>query len=338
MLQVRVHGPDDVRLDEVPEPTPGPRDAVVRVASCGICGSDLGYIRLGGLAGPTPDPMPLGHELSGIVETVGAEVAGLAAGDRVVLNPADPRGGLGIGNGGGEGGFAPLLLVRDAAEGTRLFRVPEAVPLERAALAEPLGVGMNAVEKGGVVKGEKVVVFGAGPIGLAAIATLRQRGVEDVVSVDLSPRRLEIARQLGARETIDAGQDEVWKRLRAEHGEVDFMGGRVPASDVFIEASGASTVIGEVIGKARKGARLTVVALHRAPIEVSFLLVLMKELQINGAIEYPDDYTKTLDLLSNADLSPMITHRFPLERFGEALEVARDGAVAGKVMVDLEPA
>ncbi|NNL67579.1 MAG: alcohol dehydrogenase catalytic domain-containing protein, partial [Myxococcales bacterium] len=81
MLQVRIHGPDDVRLDEVPEPEPGPRDALLRVARCGICGSDLGYARLGGVAGPTREPMPIGHELAGVVEAVGAEVRAFAPGD-----------------------------------------------------------------------------------------------------------------------------------------------------------------------------------------------------------------------------------------------------------------
>ena len=150
MLQARIHGPDDVRLDEVPEPTPGPRDAVLRVAACGICGSDVGYVRMGGLVGPTREPMPIGHELAGVVEAVGAEVAGFAPGDRVALNPSPPAGGPVIGNGSPEGGFAPLLLVRDVeAPGlpARLHTLPDDMPFEIAALAEPLGVGMNAVDK-----------------------------------------------------------------------------------------------------------------------------------------------------------------------------------------------
>ena len=115
MKQVNVHGPDDVRIDEVAEPEPGPRDAVVRVAACGICGTDLRYVRLGGLAGPAERPMPLGHELSGVVDAVGAEVSNLAPGTRVVLNPT-ALGNM-IGNGGGEGGFAPRLLVRERRRG-----------------------------------------------------------------------------------------------------------------------------------------------------------------------------------------------------------------------------
>jgi threonine dehydrogenase-like Zn-dependent dehydrogenase len=270
--QVNVHGPDDVRLDEVAEPVPGPRDAVVKVAACGICGTDLRYVRLGGLAGPTPRPMPLGHEVAGVVESVGPEVAGLAPGDRVVLNPT--AAGNGIGNGGREGGFAPHLLVRNAAAGHSLFRVPDGLPLALAALTEPLGVGMNAVDRLEARPGEKVAVFGAGPIGLAAIAALRDRGVEDVVAVDLSPRRLELARALGARAGVDASQQDPWARLRELHGERPLMGASMAATDAYVEASGAGGVIRGVLQHARAEARLVVVALHDREVPVHFLLVM----------------------------------------------------------------
>lgn len=335
MLQVRIHGPDDVRLDEVPEPVAGPRDAIVRVASCGICGSDLSYIRMGGLSGPTREPMPIGHELSGVIEAVGEEVEGLVPGDRVALDPSNPAGGPVIGNGGSEGGFAPLLLVRDVASARRLYKLPDSMPFEIAALAEPLGVGMNAVDKVGVSPGEKAVVFGAGPIGLSAVASLRDQGVRDIVSVDLSDHRLGLAEKLGARTTLNAADGDLWKRLKEAHGESDFMGRRVAASDVYIEASGAAHLITEVIEKSRRGARLAIVALHRKPIEVNFLLVLMRELQITGAMEYPAEFQRSLDVLGRDDLAPMITHHFPLDRFQEALETAKQTDIAGKVMIDI---
>ena len=330
MKRVELHGPEDVRLVEVEEPAPGPRDAVVRVEACGICGSDLGYIKLGGLAGPTGQPMPLGHELAGVVEAVGDEVEGFAPGARVAVNPLG--GGVSIGNGGSEGGFAPRLLVRNAADGRSLFEIPESMPFEIGALAEPLGVGMNAVDKTGAQPGEKVVVFGAGPIGLAAVATLRHRSFDDVVAIDLSDHRLGLARELGARETLNAGEVDVWQRLAELHGEDSLYGMPVVGSDAYVEASGAP-VIPDIIANARSGARLSVVALHRQEVPVNFMLVMMKQLQITGAMEYPDDYTLSLDVLSETDVSPMVTHRFPLERFDEALDVARDPKIAGKVVI-----
>ena len=333
MQQLRVHGPDDIRLDEVVEPKPGPRDAVLRVAACGICGSDLRYVRLGGLAGPMPEPMPLGHELSGVVDAVGTDVGNLAPGDRVVLNPT--AAGNMIGNGGSEGGFTPLLLVRDAAAGASLFAIPDGLGDDVAALTEPLGVGMNAVNQSEAAVGDKVVVFGAGPIGLAAIATLADRGVDDVIAVDLSPRRLEIASVLGARDTIDATEGDPWERIRALHGEEPLMGAPMAGSDVYIEASGAAPVIPQVLQHAKARARLSVVALHGDAIPVNFLLVMMKQLTIRGAMEYPDDYNDAIDLLTRRDLSPMISHRFPLGRFEEALAVAQDSRAGGKVMIEM---
>ena len=336
MQQVRIHGPNDVRLDEVPAPEAGPKDVILRVAACGICGSDIGYIQMGGLMGPADQPMPLGHELAGVVEAVGSQVEGFAIGDRVALDPRNAEGGPIIGNGGPEGGFAPLLRVRNAADRKMLHRLPSDMPFEIAALAEPLGVGMNAVDKVFVSPGEQAVVFGAGPIGLSAVASLRAAGAEKIVSVDFSEHRLGIARSLGASETLSPADGDVFEGLRKIHGEVGFMGGTVPATDAYIEASGAGSVILDVIGGARRGARLSIVALHRKPVEVNFLLVLMRELQITGAMEYPEDFGRGLDLLEQSDLSSLITHRFSLEQFQEALDVARDPEVAGKVMIEFD--
>jgi (R,R)-butanediol dehydrogenase / meso-butanediol dehydrogenase / diacetyl reductase len=332
MRQVRVHGPGDVRLDEVDPPEPGPRDAVVRVAACGMCGSDVGYIRMGGLAGPTGTPMPLGHELAGTVEWIGDEVEGIGVGDRVVVHPGDDDLGR-IGNGAAEGGLSPRVVVREAARGDRLFGVPDGLPLETAALAEPLAVGMRAVDQADVQAGQPAAVFGCGPIGLAAVATMVDRGVADVVAVDPSARRRALAVELGARSALDPTTDDVWDELARLHGTTPFMFGPTPATAAFIEASGAPSVITDIIDHARVGAHLSVVALHYDPIPVSFLLVLMKQLTIRGSMEYPPRFADAVDLLARRDLSAMITHRFPLKRFGEALGVLQGEKDCGKVMV-----
>ena len=108
--QVRIHAPGQVSLDRVELPECGPRDAIVEVHACGICGSDLSYIKLGGLAGPSGEPMPLGHELAGVVKAVGAEVTDVVPGQRVVVHPAEE-----IGSGSNEGGLAGEVFVRNAA-------------------------------------------------------------------------------------------------------------------------------------------------------------------------------------------------------------------------------
>ena len=129
MKQARIHGPGDVRLDEIPEPEAAPDDVILAVSACGICGSDVGYAKLGGVQGPAPEPMPIGHELAGTVIEVGANCRAVATvGDRVVLHPG--AAGFGLGNGGPEGGFTPRLLVRGAACGKSLFPIPVDLPFE----------------------------------------------------------------------------------------------------------------------------------------------------------------------------------------------------------------
>lgn len=333
MRQVRVHGPDDVRVDEVDPPAPGPRDAVVRVAACGICGSDLSYIRMGGMAGPGSEPLCLGHEMAGVVDWVGAEVERVRVGDRVVVEPGNEQLGR-IGGGGPEGGLTPELLVRQADSGL-LHPVPDGLALEVAAFAEPLAVGMHAVEQADVQPGDGVAVFGCGPIGLAAIATLLDRGHDRVVGIDLSPARLALAEGLGAQATLDPNQVDVWAELAQLHGTTPFMFGPTPATAAFIEASGSAQVIQQILERGRVGGRLSVVALHYAPVPTSFLMVLMKEFTVRGSMEYPARFADSIDLLARRDLSELITHRFALEHFGDALEVLQGSKDAGKVVITM---
>jgi len=334
-LQVNLHGPGDVRLDTAPVPRAGEGDVVVRVAACGICGSDVGYVKAGGVAGPTARPIPLGHELAGVVETVGSAVSGFAVGDRVVVDPIASN-NL-IGNGGSEGAFTPRLLVRGVATGGGLIRVPDGLALDVAALTEPLGVGMRAVDRSRARAGEKAVVFGSGPIGLASLACLVDRGVEDTIVVDLSDTRLALATKLGARAVLNPKRDDVFVALRDLHGTAPVLGTPMLASDVFIEASGAPSVIGDVINQARGEARLVVVGLHKQPVPINLILVMMKQLDILGSIAQPEDWSAMLHLLGRRDLSAMVTHRFPLERFGEGMAVACDPDAGGKVMIQIAP-
>ena len=217
MKQIMLHGANDWRLDDIAEAQPGPRDALVRIAACGICGTDVSYVHMGMTPG---HPIPLGHEMAGVVDWVGAEVADIAVGDRVVVCPSDGGGGP-MGTGGPQGGLTPLLHVPDAANGRRLFKVPASMPLTTAALAEPLAVGMQSVNQSEAKPGDKVAVFGCGPIGLLAIATLADRGVTDVVAIDLSHARLELAKKMGAKAIIPSGEEEEMKKFAGGAGGSD---------------------------------------------------------------------------------------------------------------------
>ncbi len=332
MKRATIHAPGDVRLDEVAVPEPGPHDAVVRVQACGICGSDLGYIKVGGVGGPSPHPVALGHEFSAVIDRVGAEVAHYRPGMRVVVNPLASGN---IGNGGDQGAFSREVLVTGVDSGKALFAIPDDLPFDRAALAEPLGVGMQAVNRADLSPGDKVVIFGAGPIGLMALATLRYRGFADVAIVDMSSHRLAIAEELGAALTLDPSAGDLWQRLQNAHGTSMFLDVLpMTASDAYIEASGAASVIPEIIANARPGCRISVVALHRQPIPVDFMMVMAKQMTIAGSMAYPDDYGEMVRMLAEIDLSPVITHHFPLADFERALAVASDPASAGKVIVE----
>lgn len=336
IAQVRIHGPGLVAVDDVELPECGPRDVVVDVHACGICGSDLSFIRMGGLAGPG-QPMALGHEFAGVVRTVGSEVTGVAVGQRVVVHPGDDDLGR-IGTGAPEGGLATAVLVREAARGGRLFAVPDGMPIDVAALAEPVAVGMHAAERVDVGVDDKVAVFGCGPIGLAAIAALADRGLTDVVGIDLSATRRDLAEQMGATVTVDPVAQNVWRELARIHGTTTEMFGNAPSTKGYIEASGSDKVLTEIVDRAGRHSHISVVALHYNPVPVNFVNVLMRELTIHGSMEYPDRFSDALDLLARRDLSALITDRFPLRRIDEALRLLEGSKECGKVLIDVRAA
>ncbi|MCA9509617.1 MAG: alcohol dehydrogenase catalytic domain-containing protein [Myxococcales bacterium] len=333
--QVRVHGVDDVRVDRVDAPRPGPRDVVVEVAQCGICGTDLSYVAMGGLPG-APSPMPLGHEFAGVVAEVGGEVRHLAVGDRVVVNPEGNANG--IGGVGGVGAFTPRVLVRGAADDAdAVLRLPDHLSFEHGALVEPMSVGLHAVHQSKVRPGDAAVVFGAGTIGLAIVLGLRASGVERIASVDLAPERLALAERLGAV-PVRGDAPDLAARLRELHGDASVMGAPAPATDVWFEATGAGPVFERMLRMTRVGARIVVVGVHKAPVRLDLVNMLIREQEIVASIAYPREFPEVLGLIASGALDPMplVTHRFGLSQFDEAFATARDASRAVKVLVDCQ--
>ena len=333
MQQAQLFGPHDVRLVEVPPPECGPDDVIVRVRACGICGSDLGFVRTGGLDGPTASPMALGHEFAGTVHAVGANVRGLQPKTPVVVNPISNFNY--IGNGGPEGAFAPFVAVRNVQGEPSVYPLPANVPIEHAALVEPLAVAFHAVRQAGVTSSSRVVVFGAGPIGLGTVVALVHRGVQNIIVVDPSRPRLDVAQRLGAHAVFAPDAGDLWDSIRARHGEAPFYGMAMPGTDVFIDCSGAGTVLQTVIAQARPGARLVLVGVCKGDVPLDLRLLMAKELQVVGSMGYPEGFAEVINFLATTavEVSAMISHRFPLARFAEALEVASNPAIAAKVLV-----
>lgn len=336
MKLVNLHGPGNVSIDEVAEPSITANDVLVRVHHCGICGSDVGYIAQGGLAGPTGQPMPLGHELSAVVEEVGSAVPDLNVGDRVCVNPMGANNA--IGNGGTEGGFAPRLLVKNAAQGGCVFKLPETVSMRDGALVEPLSVGMHAVNQAQATEGQTAVIFGLGAIGLSCIAALRYKGIDNIVGLDFSEGRRARALQMGASKVFSPEGLNLLQTLQTEHGE-DQVLGMLPAAgtDVFIDAAGAPSIVKSVLDVCKSNTRLVVAGVHKKPVEVDLVMLLSKELSLIGSMAYPNEFPQVLDMLADGkiDVSPLVSHHFPLDQFDQALLLASSPSEGAKVIIDM---
>lgn len=338
MPLVQIHGVDEIRIDSVPRPVAGADDIVVEVAHCGICGSDLGYIAMGGLLGPGT-PMPLGHELSGTVIEAGSNVDHVRVGDRVVVNPEANENR--IGNSGAEGAFSPYLLVRGASRDPECaIKIPDSLSFEHGAMVEPLSVAMHAVHQGQISADnnrKKAVIFGAGPIGLGALLVMKYYGVQDIAVIDLDDNRLALAEKLGAT-AINGRDSDIAQQLIALHGEATLMAMPVPATDVFFEATGAGPVFKQIVGLAKMAARVVVVGVHKTPIELHLVDVLIRELTIVGSMAYPKEFPLVLDMLATGavDCTALISHRYPLSEFKTAVDTAKNPAKAMKVMIDCQ--
>jgi 2-desacetyl-2-hydroxyethyl bacteriochlorophyllide A dehydrogenase len=332
MQVLNIHGVNDVRLDPVDPPKPGSNDVVVKVKACGICGSDLSYIKVGGMPRVPGGLTPLGHEAAGEVLTVGSAVKDVKVGQRVVINPMNTPSF--IGSGGPEGAFTQQVLVAEAKLGDSLLPIPDDVPYEVAALCEPLAVAMHGVNQTLARPGDKVAVFGCGPIGLGMILWLVDRGVTDVVALDLADERLARAKALGARAVINPGRENVRERLSELHGTGKVLNRVCVGTDVFMDAAGAPKLLSEVVRMAKFKSRLVVTAAYMKPVEFDLGAMLTTEMTITTAVGYPIEMPEVIAAMPRLrdKLVTLISHRLPLERVIEGLAVAGTPQSA-KVMI-----
>lgn len=333
---LNIHEVDDARLDPAETPEPGARDVLIDVKACGICGSDLSYIKIGGIMRPPGGVTPLGHEAAGEVSYVGPEVEGVSVGERVIINPMQTPSM--IGSGGPEGAFTEQLLVREARMGDSLLSIPDDLPYDIAALTEPLAVALHGVNRAEAKAGDKVVVFGCGPIGLGMVMWLLDRGVTDVVALDLSETRLQRARDLGAQAALNPTEVDLRAELMQLHGSARLLNRDAVGTDAYIDAAGAPNILGDVIGMAKFHARLVVTAAYMRPIEIPLGQMLTSEMSITTAMGYPTEMPEVVAALPRLHregrLDPMISHHFKLDDIIEALDAARHPASA-KVMVNI---
>jgi (R,R)-butanediol dehydrogenase/meso-butanediol dehydrogenase/diacetyl reductase len=337
MKLLNIHGVGDVRLDDYARPQAGPKDVVVKIKAAGICGSDLSYIKFGGMPAVPGGTTALGHEAAGEVIEVGSEVSGILVGQQVVINGMTTPSN--VGSGGPEGAFTEELLVREARLGDSILTIPEGIPYDIAAMCEPLAVAMHGVNRAEVKPGDKVVVFGCGPIGLGMILWLVDRGVTDVVALDLAAERRERAMTLGARAAFDPTKVDLRAELAKLHGEVPSFGRVGVGTDAFIDAAGAPNILTDVIMMAKFHAKLVITAAYMKPIEFPVGRMLTSEMTITTAVGYPTEFPDVLEAMPRLKdkIASLISHHLPFAEILDGLKVAATPESA-KVMIQFEEA
>ena len=338
MKSVYVTGPDTEAWVDIDRPTIGPADVLLKMKACGICGSDALYSHMGGIP-PRQGKTPLGHEPAAEVAEVGSDVHGIAVGDHVVIDTMAFTDGL-LGSGGAQGGLSEFVIVHDAALGRQLKIVPKHIPWHVAALNEPMAVAFHAVNRTQPKPGAKVVVFGAGPIGLGAVLGYRRRGAAHIIVVDIIPSRLKLAMKVGADAVIHSGEEDVAARLVELHGDgtTAMTRGVRPGTDIYLDAAGAPIVPQTVTRIAKHGATLGIVAAHKKPVELDFGAILTSELNLVWSMGYPTEiFEVTDDIIENWEKYALIvSHTFPFEQALDALTLARTPGAADKVVVTFD--
>ncbi|WIW90136.1 alcohol dehydrogenase catalytic domain-containing protein (plasmid) [Sphingobium sp. V4] len=335
MRLLTIHDVNDVRLDPYQRPEPGPKDVVVKMKACGICGSDLSYIKAGGIPRPGTKTA-LGHEGAGELMFVGDEVSGVSVGQSVIINPMMTPSY--VGSGGPEGAFTEELLVRDARLGDSLLPIPEGISYDVAAMCEPLAVAMHGVNRAQAKAGDRIVIFGCGPIGLGMILWAVDRGCTDVIALDLAEERLERARALGAH-TINPGAEDAIARIKEIHGTVMVFGREKASTDAYIDAAGAPSILHDVVTLAKTHARHVITAAYLKPVELPAGPMLTTEMTITTAVGYPTEMPEVIAAMPRLKdkIGALISHRLPFDRVIEGLGIAAQPQSA-KVIIEFDGA
>lgn len=331
LLGAVLHGPKDLRLEPVPAEPLGPRDVRVTLGAAGICGSDQHYYhnaRMGNFV--LKSPFALGHEMSGDISECGAEVQGLAPGDRVVIDPALTCGQCPACRSGRanlchkvrfmgsashdphlDGGYRESFVV----EARRCVPVPGDTPHDLLCVTEPLSVAVHAVERAGPVLGRDVVIAGAGTIGALIAAVVRAAGAARVCVSDPSAFRRETALRMGATDVMDPVAGDLVPVIDARGG----------AFDIAFEASGHPAAFLDMVRMTRRGGRAVLVGMIPSQsCEVPFNQMTAREIDLISTFRQNGVFERSARMLVDGmiDPGPILTARFPLADVLEAFRAS----------------
>jgi L-iditol 2-dehydrogenase len=309
-----------LEIAELPTPTPGPGELLVKVAACGICGSDVhGY---DGSSGRRIPPIVMGHEAAGRIAAVGPQVSGWSEGDRVTfdstiscgtcpyctrgeINLCDRRQVLGVSctDYRCAGAFAEYVIVPKRI----VYRLPDALSFSEAAMLEAVAVAVHAVSLSRISPGDEALVLGAGMIGLLCLQALRAAGCSTVCIADVDASRLKLAKEVGATETLHAtGEELVAEILSRTNGA---------GVDVAVEAVGIDATVRSAVHSVRKGGTVTLVGNITPEVTLPLQKAVTRQIRIQGSCASAGEYPQAITLLTSGavKVKPLITAIAPLE-------------------------
>jgi L-iditol 2-dehydrogenase len=323
----------EIAVQAADVPTPGPHQVLIEVAAVGICGSDVHYFDHGRIADfVVREPLVLGHEASGTIRALGSEVTDRTVGQRVAMEPQETCGRCPQCQAGRynlcpsvsffatppvHGAFAQYVVL----DSSRAHPVPDSLSDEAAALIEPLSVAVWAARKAAIEPGDRVLVTGAGPVGLLCADVARARGASWVGVTDTNDHRLQVASDRGATQTANVAAAP--------------LGEQVEPVDVILECSGATPAVQAAFGVAAPAARVILVGLGAADMELPVATIQVKELWVTGVFRYANCYPAAIALAASGavDLDSLVTGKFGLEQVSEALGASKTDANSLKPVV-----
>jgi len=309
-----------LELADFPQPQPGPDEALIRVAACGICGSDVhGY---DGTSGRRIPPIVMGHAAAGMVAAIGSAVSRFKPGDRVTfdstvycgecvfcrrgeVNLCDRREVIGVSCGDyrRHGAFAEYIAMPERI----LYHLPASMSFPEAAMLEAVSVALHAVRVTGDLKGQTALVIGAGMIGLLTMQAARAAGAGRVVIADIDTTRLNLARSLGVDEALNLSGAELTREILTQTGGF--------GADVVLEAVGRNETIATAIDSVRKGGTVTLIGNITPKVDLPLQKVVSRQIRLQGTAASAGEYPEAIDLIASGKIQvkPLITAVAPLE-------------------------